>query len=69
VGTEAPAPTTPSTNGSAPALATAPDPAQSEVEAIDLLGSAGTPVLKRVAPVFVALLLLFIVIRRLKGRS
>ena len=35
-------------------------------EAIDLLGTAGAPVLKRLAPVLGALLLLVLVVRRLR---
>ncbi|MDQ2708820.1 MAG: SRPBCC family protein [Actinomycetota bacterium] len=67
VTTAAPA-VAPSTNGASPRLVSAPEPAVSEVEAIDLLGSAGAPVLKRLAPVVLALLVLFMVLRRIKNR-
>lgn len=43
--------------------ATAP---RAPAEAIDLLGTAGAPVLKRVAPVLAALLLLLLIVRRLR---
>jgi carbon monoxide dehydrogenase subunit G len=67
VSTAAPTTTgTPSTNGSGPKLASAPQPNQ--VEAINLLDSAGAPVIKRLAPVLLGLLALFIVVRRLKNR-
>jgi carbon monoxide dehydrogenase subunit G len=68
----APAPAaagTASANGVAPKLASAPEPTRSEVDAIDLLGTAGAPVLKRLAPVVIGLLVLFIVLRRIKGRK
>ena len=42
---------------------------RSEVDAIDLLDTAGAPVLKRLAPVVIGLLVLFIVLRRIKGRK
>ncbi|HEY2206785.1 MAG TPA: SRPBCC family protein [Pseudonocardia sp.] len=61
----------PSVNGSAPKPAFAADsgPAQSEVEAINLLDTAGAPVLKRLAPVVAAALLLLIVLRVVKSRK
>lgn len=68
----APAPAaagTASANGVAPKLASAPEPTRSEVDAIDLLDTAGAPVLKRLAPVVIGLLVLFIVLRRIKGRD
>lgn len=58
--------TAPSTNGSGPKLVSAPQPSQ--VEAINLLDSAGAPVVKRLVPVLVGLLALFVVVRRLKNR-
>jgi carbon monoxide dehydrogenase subunit G len=57
---------TPSTNGSGPKLVSAPQPGQ--VEAINLLESAGAPVVKRLIPILLGLLALFIVVRRLKNR-
>ncbi|GAA5145565.1 SRPBCC family protein [Pseudonocardia eucalypti] len=53
-------------NGASPRLATAPEPTRSEVDAIDLLDTAGAPVLKRLAPVLLGLLVLFILIRRVR---
>jgi len=50
-------------------LVSAPEPTRSEVDAIDLLGTAGAPVLKRLAPVVLGLLALFIVFRVIKGRK
>jgi carbon monoxide dehydrogenase subunit G len=58
-----------STNGAAPKLAAAPEPTRSEVDAIDLLDTAGAPVLKRLAPVVLGLLALFIIFRVIKGRK
>jgi uncharacterized protein len=49
----------------APTEAAAPRAAD---EAIDLLGTAGVPVLKRAVPVVAGLLVLFIVLRRLRKR-
>jgi hypothetical protein len=50
-----------------PAAPTAPPPATREpAEAIDLLGTAGAPVLKRLAPVLGGLALLLLVLRRLR---
>ena len=51
-----------------PETATAPRPvaARPPAEAIDLLGTAGAPVLKRVAPLLAGLLLLLAVVRRLR---
>lgn len=67
VSTAAPATSgAPSTNGAGPKLVSAPQPNQ--VEAINLLDSAGAPVVKRLVPVLLGLLALFIVIRRLKNR-
>ena len=57
-----------SANGVAPKLASAPEPTRSEVEAIDLLDTAGAPVLKRLAPIVLGLLALFVVFRVIKGR-
>ena len=56
----------PSSNGSGPKLVSAPQPNQ--VEAINLLDSAGAPVVKRLIPVLLGLVALFVVIRRLKNR-
>jgi carbon monoxide dehydrogenase subunit G len=58
-----------STNGTAPKLAAAPEPTRSEVDAIDLLDTAGAPVLKRLAPAVLGLLALFIIFRVIKGRK
>jgi carbon monoxide dehydrogenase subunit G len=54
-----------------PTPATAPTPLRrpQEHEAIDLLETAGLPVLKRVAPVLVGLLALFVVWRLVRRRS
>jgi hypothetical protein len=41
-------------------------PPRPPAEAIDLLGTAGAPVLKRLAPVLGALLLVLLVVRRLR---
>jgi uncharacterized protein len=66
-----PPPSPASSNGVAPRMAPfAQQPARGEVDAIDLLNTAGTPVLKRFAPVAAALLLLMMIIRRiLKSRK
>jgi uncharacterized protein len=48
-----------------PAARTAPAP-RPPAEAIDLLGTAGAPVLKRLAPVVAVLVVLLIVVRRLR---
>jgi uncharacterized protein len=69
VATATPTPASAATNGAAPKLAPAPEPTQGEVDAIDLLDAAGAPVLKRLAPAVLALLVLFIVLRRIKGRK
>lgn len=69
VTTAAPTTTATSTNGAGPKLVSAPAPSHSEVDAIDLLDSAGAPVLKRLVPALVALLLLFVVVRRIKHRN
>lgn len=66
VDTVAPA-TAASANGAGPKLASVPEPS-GEVEALDLLGTTGGPLLKRVLPAFLALVLLFVVIRRIKNR-
>lgn len=53
-----------------PAASTPRQPQSNPVEAIDLLDSAGAPVFKRLAPVlggFGALLLIFLVVKRLRG--
>ncbi|TDC92380.1 carbon monoxide dehydrogenase [Saccharopolyspora aridisoli] len=50
-----------------PSPTTVADPAAND-EAIDLLGTAGTPVLKRAAPAVIGLLVAFIVLRRFKKR-
>jgi carbon monoxide dehydrogenase subunit G len=49
-----------------PEPATAARPARQQAEAIDLLGTAGAPVLKRAAPVLAGLALLLWVLRRLR---
>jgi carbon monoxide dehydrogenase subunit G len=67
VGTVAPATTAPSANGSIPKLSAVPA-ASSEVEAFDLIGTSAAPVLKRVVPAAVLLVLIFMVIRRIKNR-
>lgn len=46
--------------------APAPTPPAPAVEAIDLLGTAGAPVLKRLAPALGALVLLVLLVRRLR---
>jgi uncharacterized protein len=80
---EAPEPaTTPATtsaNGATPGAtattappaekpAVRPAPTRSEVDAIDLLDTAGAPLLKRVVPVVAGLVLLFIVLRVIRAR-
>ncbi|GEL22529.1 carbon monoxide dehydrogenase subunit G [Pseudonocardia sulfidoxydans NBRC 16205] len=71
------APTSATAGSEAPKPATTPKstptggPLRSEVDAIDLLDSAGAPVLKRVAPVvgvLGALLAIFVVVRRLRSK-
>jgi carbon monoxide dehydrogenase subunit G len=69
VATATPTPASASSNGAGPKLAAAPEPTRGEVDAIDLLDAAGAPVLKRLAPVVLGLLVLFIVLRRIKGRN
>lgn len=64
----APAASTASANGVAPKLAAAPEPTHGEVDAIDLLDTAGAPLLKRLGPLLVGLLVVFIVIRRSRRR-
>ncbi|HEY1966679.1 MAG TPA: SRPBCC family protein [Pseudonocardia sp.] len=59
----------PSSNGSGPRLASAPEPTRSEVDAIDLLDTAGAPVLKRLAPGVAVLLLVLIILRAIRGRG
>lgn len=56
----------PSSNGSGPKLVSASQ--SSRAEAINLLDSAGAPVVKRMVPVLLGLLALFALIRRLKNR-
>ena len=59
----------PSADGAATAAApAAPRPAtvRPPAEAIDLLGTAGAPVLKRLAPVLVGLLAVLLIVRRLR---
>ena len=53
---------------SAPAAPAAPRPATARppAEAIDLLGTAGAPVLKRLAPVLVGLIAVLLLVRRLR---
>ena len=53
---------------SAPAAPAAPRPAtvRPPAEAIDLLGTAGAPVLKRLAPVLVGLIAVLLLVRRLR---
>ena len=58
----APAGVTPPPDASAPRPAAARPPA----EAIDLLGTAGAPVLKRLAPVLAGLALLLLIVRKLR---
>ncbi|HVM28529.1 MAG TPA: SRPBCC family protein [Mycobacteriales bacterium] len=45
----------------------APRPARQSADAIDLLDAAGAPVLKRLAPVLAALVVLLLVLRRRRG--
>ncbi|MDP9398719.1 MAG: SRPBCC family protein [Actinomycetota bacterium] len=52
--------------GTAPPRVSAPVPPRQPVEAIDLLETAGAPVLKRAAPLAAVLLLLLLVVRRLR---
>jgi uncharacterized protein len=66
----------PSTNGATTVTATAPKPAatpftpmKSEIDAIDLLDTAGSPVLKRLAPVIGGVLLLLIIFLIRRSRS
>jgi carbon monoxide dehydrogenase subunit G len=68
-GTPTPAAEPETVSGSGPAPgATAPPPAtpRPPAEAIDLLGTAGAPVLKRLAPLAAAVVLLLLVVRRLR---
>jgi uncharacterized protein len=67
---QAPASTTMTTPSSVKPSPTPRAPVRSEVDAIDLLDTAGAPVLKRVAPVAggaVLLLLIVLLVRRLRG--
>jgi hypothetical protein len=44
---------------------------RSEIDAIDLLDTAGAPVIKRVAPIagaFAVLLAIFVIVRRLRAK-
>lgn len=50
-----------------PPRATIPVPPRKPAEAIDLLGTAGAPVLKRLAPALVGLLVLVWLLRKLRG--
>jgi hypothetical protein len=68
VATATSTPASASTNGAGPKLVSAQEPTRSEVDAIDLLGTAGAPVFKRLAPVALGLILLFVVLRVIKGR-
>ncbi len=66
---EAPPPATAPASAPAAALVDAPAPARKArppAEAIDLLGTAGAPVLKRLAPVGAAVLVLLLLVRRLR---
>lgn len=69
---EAPAPAAaPASAPAAPAAASVqapvpPRPARPPAQAIDLLGTAGAPVLKRLAPVGAAVLVLLLLVRRLR---
>ncbi len=66
-GTPAEAPPPAAAPASAPAAALAPArKARPPAEAIDLLGTAGAPVLKRLAPVGAAVLVLLLLVRRLR---
>ena len=57
----------PSADGSAAApAAPRPTPVRPPAEAIDLLGTAGAPVLKRLAPIVAGLLALLLLVRRLR---
>ena len=56
-------------NGSAPTPAPAPEPVSSEVEPIDLLDTAGAPVLKRLVPALLALIALIVALRVVKARK
>jgi uncharacterized protein len=53
-------------SGVQPPVTAAPPPPRAPAEAIDLLGTAGAPVLKRVAPLVAGLVLLLLVLRRLR---
>jgi carbon monoxide dehydrogenase subunit G len=68
VATATSTPASASTNGAGPKLVSAQEPTRSEVDAINLLDTAGAPVLKRLAPVALGLILLFVVLRVIKGR-
>jgi len=70
-GTPAEAPSPAAAPASAPAAAPVqapvpPRPARPPAQAIDLLGTAGAPVLKRLAPVGAAVLVLLLLVRRLR---
>ncbi len=56
-----------SPDGTPPPRATIPVPPRKPAEAIDLLGTAGAPVLKRLAPAVVGLLVLVWLLRKLRG--
>ena len=67
------APTPAATSSPGPVAAAAPrstEPLRSEIDAIDLLDTAGAPVLKRLAPVAAGgllLLLVILLVRRLRA--
>ena len=69
VATATSTPASASTNGAGPKLVSAQEPTRSEVDAIDLLDTAGAPVLKRLAPVALGLVVLFILFKVIKGRK
>ncbi|AEA27800.1 carbon monoxide dehydrogenase subunit G [Pseudonocardia dioxanivorans CB1190] len=69
------APTAATAGSAAPAAPSAPKassgPMRSEIDAIDLLDTAGAPVIKRVAPIagaFAVLLAIFVIVRRLRAK-
>jgi carbon monoxide dehydrogenase subunit G len=59
---------TPAPSGRPGGAPVTPGPWHSEDDAIDILDVAGTPIAKRVAPVLAAMLLAFVVVRRLHHR-
>lgn len=62
-------PDAPSAGPASPPPAKPPVVPRPAAEPIDLLGTAGAPVLKRAAPLAAALVLLLLVLRRLRARS